>query len=144
MEKLNKLIAASIITAFMACQKEGTIATSVPPNTTNNNGTTVTTTDTLTIKMSETVSAGSFSIKLDSIQDSRCPTSVVCVWAGVAEAKLIVKEGNNSQIVRLQTATKLDTATVFNRSLRLLKVSPYPITAQQIPQSDYVIQLLVQ
>jgi hypothetical protein len=133
----NYGMAVLALTAFIACQKD--ISNTVPttPRVVN-------LMDTVSIKMAETVSIGDFSIKLDSMADSRCPTNANCIWAGVADAKLVVKRGMDSQIVRLKNVQKFDTATVFSRQLRLLNVSPYPNSTTPIPQGDYVIKLVVQ
>lgn len=136
MKKFNLLIAALILTVFMACQKDN--STAIPLIRSVNLA------DTLSIKMNETVFSGDFSIKLDSIQESRCPTDVTCVTAGFVAVKLIVKKDNNSQIIRLINIPKSDTITVFNHHIRLLSVLPYPNSvANQIPQNDYIIKLLV-
>lgn len=136
MKKLNQLLVALILTTFMACQKDNSSTLPSSPREVN-------LLDTLNIKMSETVFSGDFSIRLDSLGDSRCPKNAVCFWAGLADAKLIVKKGVDSQTVRLKTAYKYDTATVFNRFLRIIDATPYPDGLSQIPQRDYVVKLLV-
>ena len=142
MDKLNSLIIALILTAFMGCQKGN-------PNAVKKSRA-VNLTDTLSMKVSETVFSGNFSIKLDSItQDNRCPTTVNCIMAGTAIAKLIVQNDSDKQVVELSLVPKMnprvpfDTTTVFNHHLRLLDVSPYP-GEFGIAQRDYVIKLLVQ
>jgi hypothetical protein len=143
MNKFNPLIAALVLTAFMACQKDNTSATT--ETTTQTPPRPVVLTDTLTLKMAETVISGNFSIKLDSIEDSRCATDVNCIWAGSVRAKLIVKKNTDSQIVRIYNVPKFDTATVFNQTIRFLSVSPgRGKSADVIPQSAFVIKLLVQ
>ena len=143
MNKFNQLIAALILTAFMACQKENTTNTSETTPTATPR--TVVLTDTLTLKMTETVISGNYSIKLDSIEDSRCATDLTCIWAGSVRAKLLVQKNTDSQIVRLYNMPKFDTATVFNQTIRFLSVSPdRGKSANVIPQNAYVIKLLVQ
>ena len=93
--------------------------------------------------MNETVFAGDFSIKLDSLGDSRCPSNAYCFFQGFANTKLIVQNGVDNQTIRLRTIYKLDTMTVFNRFIHILDVSPYPTGFSQIPQRDYVVKLLV-
>ncbi len=141
MDKLNSLFIALILTTFMACQKDNSSAAQKPRA--------VNLTDTLSIKMSETVFSGNFSIKFDSItQDNRCPTNVNCIVAGTAIAKLIAQKDSDKQVFELSLMPKMnprvpfDTTTVFNYHLRLLDVSPYP-GEFGIAQRDYVIKLLV-
>jgi hypothetical protein len=60
-------------------------------------------------------------------------------------AKLIVKKNTDSQIVRIYNVPKFDTATAFNQTIRFLSVSPdRGKSANVIPQSAYLIKLLVQ
>ncbi len=87
MKKLNQFSAAFILTALMACQKD--ISSTVPSSPRE-----VNLSDTLNIKMSETVFSGDFSIQLDSLGDRRCPKNANCFWSGLADAKLIVKNGS--------------------------------------------------
>jgi hypothetical protein len=143
MNKFNHLILALILTVFMACQKENTTNTTTETVTTPPR--TVVLTDTLTLKMSETVISGNYSLRLDSIEDSRCATDITCIWAGSVRAKLLIQKNMESQIIRIYNMPKFDTATVFNQTIRFLSVSPERgKSANVIPQKDYVIKLLVQ
>jgi hypothetical protein len=151
MKKYNYLVVALMLIIFIACHKDssngGTSSTSgvnLTDTTSIKTNTSSPLMDTLSIKMAETVMSGDITIKLDNVNEGRCPKNVTCVWAGFADAKLIVQKGAYSQVVQLKTVSKLDTAVVLNRHFRLLSVSPYPIGATQIPQSDYVVKLLVQ
>jgi hypothetical protein len=148
MEKIMRLIALFVLTTIMACQKnttqspiDGKDIVVTPPRT-------VVLTDTLTIKMGETVASGNFSIKLDSItNDSRCPMGFNCIWEGSADAKLIVKKDNNSQTIKLTsvpiTPILRDTATVFSHLIKFISVAPPTKSGVQVQQNEYVIKLLV-
>jgi hypothetical protein len=153
MRKINCFIATAILLIFMACQKDNA-PSSVPTSSTSSSTTTgptrvVSLLDTLTIKMNETVISGSFSIKLDSItSDSRCPTDFTCVWAGAADAKLLIKKDMDNQFVRLTTQRSTvqglkDTVTVFNHFIKFLDIAPTSKSGVQTEQKDYVIRLLV-
>jgi hypothetical protein len=142
MDKLNRFITALILTALVACQKDNSGI--------NQTSRVVNLADTLSIKMGETVFSGDFSVKFDSItNDSRCPIDANCFIAGWVSAKLLIKKQRDSQFVRL-TAPSLpligltDTATVFNRLIRLTDVSPDKKGSVLISQKDYVIKLFVQ
>jgi hypothetical protein len=136
MDKLNSLIAAVILTVLVACQKDNSGNTA--PNATPLS-------DTLRIKLGETVNFSNFSIKLDSANDSRCPINAQCFWAGVATAKLNVKKDNATEFARflLDPTNKntVDKVTVFNRRLHLLNVLLPPNASNQ---DDYFIQLIVE
>jgi hypothetical protein len=136
MDKLNSLIAAVILTVLVACQKDNSGATT--PNATP-------VSDTLRIRLGETVNFSNFSIKLDSANDSRCPINASCVWAGVATAKLSVKKDNATEIARflLDPTNKntVDKVTMFNRRLHLVNVLLPPNASSQ---NDYFIELIVE
>ncbi|WP_018620560.1 hypothetical protein [Spirosoma luteum] len=40
-------------------------------------------------------------VRVDSIQDSRCPTGGICIWAGQARVKLSLSKGSDSTTVGL-------------------------------------------
>lgn len=79
--------------------------------------------------------ASNMVVRADSIQDSRCPSDVVCFWAGVAQVKLALSTGNDSTTIRLSLSPTQKDATVdakLNNSIYkviLHEVSPYPTLA---------------
>jgi len=81
-----------------------------------------------------------------SIEDSRCPTGVECVWAGnvTAEIKLTLPTGE-SEIVKLIHPIRGGDkpAPVLGHWLNLLGVDPYPKYGQEIAESEYVARLEV-
>ena len=40
-------------------------------------------------------------VRVDSIQDSRCPTGAYCIWAGMVRVKLLLSTANDSSVVQL-------------------------------------------
>ena len=80
------------------------------------------------------------------LEDSRCPTGTICVWAGAVEVELLVWTGINPEpeaVLLHLDPTKPDAATVVlsnNVTLRLSWVNPYP-AGDPIPQKAYVIGL---
>lgn len=136
MDKLNSLITALILTFLVACQKEYSCAPS--PNS-------ALLSDTVRVKIGETVRTNDFSITLDSVNDSRCGINENCFWAGDAAVKLQVKKDNSTEIARfLLDPTKkntVDKVTVFNRNLRLLDVLG---RLHSLPQADYSVLLVVE
>ena len=58
-------------------------------------------------------------------QDSRCPRTVTCIWAGAAEIRLRVKKGSKSETILLSTH-KPTKATAFGSTIELLDLQPYP------------------
>ena len=87
---------------------------------------------------------GNLNVCLDSLNDSRCPANVTCVWAGVAIVKLTVTVNSNIHSFRLSTLAgkafpPYDT-TVANHRFQLMKVEPYPSTGgNAVPSVELVI-----
>ena len=84
-------------------------------------------------------------ICLDSIfNDSRCPTGFECVWGGDALATFtltknkVVRNFNLHANNRFQSDTLIDGITI-----KLIKISPYPVANQQINTSDYIAEIIV-
>ena len=82
----------------------------------------------------------------DVLEDSRCPTSVICVWEGQARVQLNVQiaDGQNTiELIRRAGHDDLARDTVDNFVFELLEVSPYPVTTDPIDKQDYRIELKV-
>lgn len=73
------------------------------------------------------------------INDSRCPSDVVCIWQGEAVVKIEVKSPQ-SGIIELSTYDNLkDTVGLY--SFELIDVSPYPVSTRVIKPKDYKVTL---
>ncbi|MFD2697991.1 hypothetical protein ACFSQ0_08315 [Mesonia sediminis] len=86
----------------------------------------------------------------DVAQDSRCPESVTCVWAG--EAKVKLKLYKNTELVAEQILSVSGkgnelASPIFEKywspeqQLRLVNLMPYPKAQQPIDKSDYYLQI---
>lgn len=120
-----------IFTALMACKK-----TEIVPCG-----------DTFEITKDQTVTICDIKIRLDSVQESRCPDGVVCVQAGQAVAKLTFIKGNEQVSKSLQVtgrSPKADTVAVFDKKAILFSVNPYPNATTPILQKDYKLQMKVE
>ena len=83
-------------------------------------------------------------IRFDGVrQDSRCPTSVQCVWSGDAELALRITTPAGSTDLLLHTHVDPRTANVAGHLLRLEELRPYPVQTTAIPASEYVARLIV-
>lgn len=77
------------------------------------------------------------------IQDSRCPTSVTCVWEGRVDVQIQVDD----ELITLglpddpQLGQSKD--TVGNHVIELLQVLPVPVVAGEIPKDTYRVKLQV-
>lgn len=94
---------------------------------------------TLTLKLGQAVDLpqGKGSLTLDSVDDSRCPRGVVCVWAGDAVAHLTVRGGEKPEAVTLSLQSGDEPVTVRGVRLRLTGVEPYPQHDKTLDPKDY-------
>jgi len=77
---------------------------------------------------------------LDASEDSRCPTDVTCVWAGMVNLKFNVSQDQEKEI----TLSSNDIVTVFDKyQIQLIDVKPYPISTKTIKAEDYIAILKV-
>jgi hypothetical protein len=84
-------------------------------------------------------------IKFRSVtQDSRCPTGVICGWAGNGEVVLEVVRKNKKQVVTILN-TLLEPKEIFYKGykIRLVALNPYPKVDEPIDQKDYKATLVV-
>jgi hypothetical protein len=77
-------------------------------------------------------------------QDSRCPTGVVCGWAGNGEVLLQVVRKNKRQVVtKLNTLLEPKEFAYKGFKIRLVALNPYPKVDEPIDQKDYEATLIV-
>jgi hypothetical protein len=83
---------------------------------------------------------------LDALEDSRCPTSVVCAWAGQVTISLNVTELSPSfpsmLNLTLGPSSSNSSASVGSHIVELLEVEPYPMGDGIIPKGDYIANLM--
>lgn len=89
-------------------------------------------------------------VKVTKIEDSRCPKSVVCVWAGMVKVFFSVSEGNTTKeaVVEIlgdqskppKTTVELNGTTYV---IEVSDVSPYPQTPDPISLQDYKISFTI-
>ncbi len=85
------------------------------------------------------------SIRLDSVlNDSRCPSKAVCVWAGNVEVRFVYLKDNNSVKFILNTLPSFRTDTLINGyRIKLINLFPYPEIAGIINQEDYKAEVRI-
>jgi hypothetical protein len=82
-------------------------------------------------------------ICLDSIlTDSRCPSDVVCVWAGEAIARFKI-EKNTGFPVFMDLKEGVKDTVVFGYKISFLKLLPYPISDHQTKQEEYKARIVI-
>ena len=79
------------------------------------------------------------------LEDSRCPRTVVCVWAGQVRLTLLVEmENGSSESIELGTLSPNDVSSFNNYQIKLVAVSPVSMTPEDtIAFEDYAITLVI-
>ncbi len=92
-------------------------------------------------------------VRVDSIQDSRCPINVDCIWAGQAKVNLLLSKNKDSSTVRLvlspdvtaSSVKRLDSTnvTLDSQSYKVIlrEVNPYPGTSANGQPPTAVVQV---
>lgn len=82
-------------------------------------------------------------ITLLNVEDSRCPANVLCVWQGEAKVSINIIQNEVGENLALST-TQDKSFQIFNGLvIKLVDVQPYPYSNKEIPQTDYVVTLVV-
>ena len=79
------------------------------------------------------------------VEDSRCPADVVCVWQGQATIIISARvDGGDAQNLMLTVGDDQYPSASFGQySVKLLELSPYPVSSEQIEPGDYIAALVV-
>jgi hypothetical protein len=94
---------------------------------------------TVTFRVGDSIEIGSTGLRITMTgvpADSRCPTDVVCVWAGDAAVAFAFSGGSTSGAV-LHTTLDPKAVIVDGVTIQLLEVTPGNKSGQTIPQGDY-------
>lgn len=87
---------------------------------------------------------GHISVKfIEMIEDSRCPTGVNCIWAGVARIKIRVTKNRKTADFELNTNQQDKPALFEGYSITLKGLTPHPSTTAKYSQSAYTAALFV-
>jgi len=83
-----------------------------------------------------------YSLCLDYVNDSRCPSNGVCVWEGNASANFILNSKTENKPFTLNTHKNFQRDTVINGlKIELVSVSPYPLLNSTSNQNEYSVEL---
>lgn len=73
----------------------------------------------------------------EPIQDSRCPKSVQCIWAGEVKVSVALEDGPINKTIRMSLNKP---ASLFNgHEVSVTAVQPYPTASRKISTKDYQI-----
>ena len=109
----------------------------------------------IAVDFGETVSIESENLEVtfeSIIQDSRCPSDVICIWQGVGVIQL--------RVVELPADTQYVTVSIFggcqgwcgtngpvcdtlDYRFRLLSLEPYPVSTVETPDADYTATIAI-
>ena len=95
-----------------------------------------------------TFSQSPMAIRLISVEDSRCPEDVTCVWAGMVQVTLQTSEpGKDELTFELSLGAGADlqkTYAKWNENYLVLKsVEPYPISTDNLQANDRTVTLVL-
>jgi hypothetical protein len=101
--------------------------------------------DEFTLRVGESASIPEINLWMRFIKvvdDSRCATSVTCVWEGDGSVLIEVAPLNgDSKEDTLHTTLDPRSILLGRAELRLVKLEPYPATPGSIAPGDYVVTL---
>jgi hypothetical protein len=92
----------------------------------------------LRVGRSATVAGEGLTVSFQAVpSDSRCPTSVQCVWAGNAVVQVVLSKDGKAFGAELNTGLEPRSVDYLNYNVELVSLAPYPSSTNPIPQSQY-------
>ncbi|HNR43399.1 MAG TPA: hypothetical protein PKL65_14305 [Bacteroidales bacterium] len=81
---------------------------------------------------------------IDSIRDYRCPSDVVCVWAGDVDVfmKFYLASASIDTMMNLNNAAR-NPVSIGGYSFRINEVLPYPVSNRTTDQKDFKISMTI-
>jgi hypothetical protein len=99
---------------------------------------------TLRLNKQAKISRSNLTIRFLSVEDSRCPRDVQCVWAGNAAVTVKVTNGRGaSKTFELNTNLETKSASFDGYEITLGTVTPYPRSNIRIDRNGYTATLTV-
>lgn len=84
----------------------------------------------------------SLQFRITEVNDSRCPSDVVCVWQGEAVVRIEVELPEEGTLWLSTYDNQKDTLGAY--SFELVEVAPYPVSTETIKFEDYDITLKIE
>jgi hypothetical protein len=103
-------------------------------------------TESATFQVGGTRTFGGLTLTLRSVEDSRCPAGVECIWMGDATISLGFEEGGGSGVTSLSINMHPEQSLSTSAGtyiLRFISVTPAPTAGVAIPERDYRVKLSV-
>lgn len=83
----------------------------------------------------------------DVLEDNRCPTELDCIWEGRAVVQLEFEKVDDCVVTALESPNSRpeygNVTNIFEKSVKLLKVCPYPKESNVISMKHYQVVLRV-
>ena len=96
------------------------------------------------MKVGESVTVGDLRLTFRSVEgDSRCPTDVVCVWAGDGEIALKIEQGSKAAVAALHTTLEPKKTEWDGYTIALVTLLPERKANTGIDSADYRAEILV-
>lgn len=132
---MKEWMLAVLLLAFSSCTKEKTVP--IPFNEPF----------TMSADQKLCVDDNSFCLVMDRVAaDSRCPSTAICIWQGVAEINFtLIKNGTTYSFSLYTTEWQqyyTDT-TVAGYNFKLQNLTPYPERLKPIAQKDYKAEIII-
>jgi hypothetical protein len=101
----------------------------------------------LAINKSAINNENQITVRIDSVlNDSRCPSDVVCVWEGNAAIRFILNNDGDETKFVLNThggENFISDTIIDGYSIQLVRLNPYPVSTKVISNDEYVAVLLI-
>jgi hypothetical protein len=81
---------------------------------------------------------------IDSIRDYRCPSDLVCIWAGDVDIfiRFYKPFGHIDTVMNLYNTSR-NPISIGGYSFRVNEVLPHPVSYMETPQKDYKINMTI-
>ena len=138
---MRQLSTAVLIAALAACSRNSASDLNAPPpgGTTSQQevGKAV-------LKIGESTTINDLRLTFRSVEgDSRCPTDVVCVWAGDAEIALKIEQANRAAVAALHTMLEPKKTEWNGYTISLVSLTPVRRAADAVNPEDYRAEVVV-
>jgi hypothetical protein len=86
----------------------------------------------------------SLAFSIDSIRDYRCPSDVVCIWAGDVDIfiRFYKPFGHIDTLMNLYNTSR-NPISIGGYSFMVNEVLPHPLSTRETPQKDYKINMTI-
>lgn len=95
----------------------------------------------MTLRFGQPVSVAGKPLQFVSVQDSRCPSTVTCVWEG--DAAIGIESGTEVAVLHTATNAGPRSARLNDLNIALIDVKPARVTTEAPQKSEYAVTVHV-